>query len=317
MNEVPMRLRLRATPDQRSVGFTVVEMLCVVAIIGGIASFPALSFRGARTPVPTVRIHPSSPILPKSIVLPAFDVATTSVLPEEVFAVGDRKAFLRRPARPAGGGPWVWYAPTLFGNVPNQSNEWLFTRLLDRGIAVAGIDVGESYGSPAGRAAFSAFYDAMAKRGLSKRPVLLAQSRGGLMLYNWAAENPEKIGGIAGIYPVCDLRSYPGLERAAPAYGMTPGRLEANLSKHNPIDRLKRLADKGVPIFHIHGDSDATVPLKRNSRVIHDRYKALGGSMELVVVPGKGHAEVPEFFHSKRLLDFIVKHADPAPHPPD
>jgi hypothetical protein len=28
------------------------------------------------------------------------------------------------------------------------------------------------------------------------------------MLYNWAAENPERVAGIAGIYPVCDLRSY-------------------------------------------------------------------------------------------------------------
>ena len=312
-----MRLIVRVTRERRSVGSTPVELLCVLAAIGVFVALLLLPLRTAREPGPSVRVHPGPRIAPRCHVLPAFDVATTSVLPEEIFAVGDRKAFLRRPARPAAGGPWVWYAPTLFGNVPNQSNEWLFARLLDRGIAVAGIDVGESYGSPAGRAAFSAFYDAMAKRGLSKRPVLLAQSRGGLMLYNWAAENPEKIGGIAGIYPVCDLRSYPGLERAAPAYGMTPGRLEANLSTHNPIDRLKRLADKGVPIFHIHGDSDATVPLKRNSRVIFDRYTALGGRMELVVVLGKGHAEVPEFFHSKRLLDFIVKHADPAPHPPD
>ena len=96
------------------------------------------------------------------------------------------------------------------------------------------------------------------------------------MLYNWAAENAGKVGGIAGIYPVCDLRSYPGLTIASPAYSMTPEQLGDHLFEHNPIDRLQPLAQAGVPIFHIHGDSDATVPLAQNSQVVYDRYKAGG-----------------------------------------
>ena len=31
--------------------------------------------------------------------------------------------------------------------------------------------------------------------------------------------------------------------------------------RHNPVARLAPLAKAGVPIFHIHGDSDAVVPL--------------------------------------------------------
>ena len=93
---------------------------------------------------------------------------------------------------------------------------------LAKGIAIAGVDVGESYGSPEGRKVYSALYNELVTgKGFAPRAALLARSRGGLMLYNWAAENPDKVRCIVGIYPVCDLRSYPGLERAAPAYGFT------------------------------------------------------------------------------------------------
>ena len=34
--------------------------------------------------------------------------------------------------------------------------------------------------------------------------------------------------------------------------------------------------------------------------------KALGGTVELVIVPGKGHEEVDEYFKSDRLLEFLL-----------
>ena len=71
----------------------------------------------------------------------------------------------------------------------------MFERFLAEGIAVAGVDVGESYGSPQGRAHFTALYrELVERRGFSRKPCLLARSRGGLMLYNWAAEHPESVG---------------------------------------------------------------------------------------------------------------------------
>src|SRR6185295_12521512 len=97
-------------------------------------------------------------------------------------------------------------------------------------------------------------------------------------------ENPDKVRFLVGIYPVCDLRSYPGLKNAAGAYGLTPTELEKQLPEHNPIDRLEALAKASVPILHIHGDADAVVPLAKNSQVIMDRYSALGGKMKLIVV---------------------------------
>jgi pimeloyl-ACP methyl ester carboxylesterase len=220
-------------------------------------------------------------------------------------AIDKHIGFVLHPDKPSADGGWIWYAPTI-GAYPNKSNEWVLKKLLERGFHVAGINVGESYGSPAGRETFSYFHRHLVdKLKLDPKARLLAQSRGGLMLYNWAAENPDKVRCIVGIYPVCDLRSYPGLAKAAGGYGLTPAELEKQLTKNNPIDRLEPLAKAGVPILHIHGDMDAVVPLAKNSQVAFDRYKALGGKMQLIVVPGKGHAEIAEYFQEPRLVQFL------------
>lgn len=227
----------------------------------------------------------------------------------EVFLIHDRTAFLIQPtkAQKQGATPWVWYAPTLPG-LPGEEERWMFERLLAAGVAVAGIDVGESYGSPAGRALFSALYDELTKkRKLASKPALLARSRGGLMLYNWAAENPSHISGVAGIYPVCDLRSYPGLAKACGAYGLTEEQLSARLTEHNPVERLARLAKARVPLFHIHGDQDTVVPLEQNSGELARRYQQLGGNITLRIMPGRGHDMWSGWFQSQELVDFLIR----------
>jgi len=231
----------------------------------------------------------------------------------EVFAMEGRPAFLILPEKSKEGPiPWVWYAPTLRG-LPGGAEKWMFERFLKAGIAIAGVDVGESYGSPKGRALYSALHEHLVtKRGLAKQACLLARSRGGLMLYCWAAENPDKVRCITGIYPVCNIASYPGLKRACGAYGLTVEELETELAKHNPIDRLAPLAKAKVPIFHIHGDKDGTVPLDQNSAIIKERYDKLGGPMTLEVVPGQGHNMWSGWFQSQNLVDFLIKHATQA-----
>lgn len=232
-------------------------------------------------------------------------------MPGEVFEVGGRTAFLilPKPERRAAGMPWVWYAPTLPG-LPGAEETWMFQKFLNAGIAVAGIDVGESYGSPDGRAIFTSFHrELVDKRRLSRRPCLLARSRGGLMLYNWAVEHPESVGCIAGIYPVCDLRSYPGIDKAAPAYRMTPEQLTEALTRHNPVDRVGPLARAGVPVLHIHGDRDTVVPVETNSAEPARRYRQSGGDMMLLVIEGRGHDMWPGWFQSRELVDFVVARA--------
>jgi fermentation-respiration switch protein FrsA (DUF1100 family) len=231
----------------------------------------------------------------------------------QTLTVADHQAFVLEPpesARIEGPMPWVWYAPTLGRNLPGGAEQWMFERLHAAGISVAGVNVGESYGSPEGRDVYQAFYEELTQtRGYSTRPVLLARSRGGLMLYSWAVEHPESVGGIAGIYPVCNVASYPGLAKAAPAYGMTAKELEAKLAEHNPIDRLEKLAAAHVPIFHLQGDSDRVVPHEKNSGLLAERYRAFGGPVEVELIKGQGHNMWRGWFESQRLTDFMIAKA--------
>lgn len=264
-------------------------------------------------------LRPSFPLLQVFLALaPALALAAESALgpktlplPGETFVISGRPAFLI-PA-PAGAAekskPWVWYAPTL-PPYPGKEERWLFEQFLAAGIAIAGIDVGESYGSPAGRKLFTALHTEMSQsRGYSPRPVLLGRSRGGLMTLSWAAENPDKVAAFAGIYPVCNLASYPGVAKAASAYGLTAQQLQAHLAEHNPIDRLAPLAAARVPLFAIHGDIDKVVPLEANSGLLKERYTALGGAMELIVPAGQGHNLWRGFFESAELVAFVQRHA--------
>lgn len=235
-------------------------------------------------------------------------------LPGEVWRIDGHTAFLIPAGEPPAGRPkpWVWYAPTL-PPYPGEAERWMFERFTRAGLAIAGIDVGESYGSPSGRAGFSALYaELTGRRGYSRKPVLLGRSRGGLQLINWAADQPAQVAAFAGIYPVCNLASYPGLGKAAPAYGLSVEELTTNLARHNPVDRLAPLAAARIPLFAIHGDVDRLVPLEANSGLLRERYTALGGTMKLVVPPGQGHSMWTGFFQSEELIAFVLHHAFPS-----
>lgn len=244
---------------------------------------------------------------------PAEQKRPAKVLPMagELMTIKGHEAFLILPktVTTKGKTAWVWYAPTLPG-LPGTEEKWMFEKFLDAGMAVAGIDVGESYGSTNGRALFSALYkELVKKRGLAKTPCLLARSRGGLMLYNWAVEHPSWVACIAGIYPVCNLCSYPGIEKACGAYAMTAEQLSTQLAEHNPIDRLKPLAKARVPIYHIHGDSDTLVPLAQNTGELAQRYQQLGGEVTVNVIKGQGHNMWAGWFECQELVDFVISHA--------
>lgn len=241
----------------------------------------------------------------------------TLPLPGEVFRVEGRTAFVIYPQLKTTNAPipWVWYAPTLPG-LPGLEEKWMFERFTNAGIAIVGIDVGESYGSPDGRALYSAFYKELTgHRGLASKAVMLGRSRGGLMTLSWAADNADKVAGFAGIYPVCNIASYPGVASASGAYHFKAAEFSEKLKEHNPIDRLAALAKAGVPLFAIHGDVDKVVPLEVNSGEVKKRYEALGGKMQLIIPPGQGHNMWSGFFQCQELVDFVLteaKRAKPA-----
>ncbi len=126
----------------------------------------------------------------------------------EAFDIAGRQAFLYAAPVPAAGKPWIWYAPTLNG-ISLAGRKKYFETFLAEGISIAGYDLGEVRGSPSSTEKFSQFYDEMVRRGWSAKPILLGQSRGGMMTLAWAFRNPDKVKAWVGIYPVCNLASWP------------------------------------------------------------------------------------------------------------
>ena len=205
--------------------------------------------------------------------------------------------------------PWLWYMPSDY-KLPGKLEQWMMKTCLSNGIAVAGIDLKGDFGTPAGRAVMTAFYkEVTEKHGLTKKACMLARSYGGTQMYNWAAEHPDSVACLAGIYPVCNLASYPGLKAAAGKYGMSLEQFTRELKQHNPIDRLAPLAKAQVPIYHNTGDIDTLVPGKDNSFLLAQRYKALGGDITVTVFKGQGHNYWTGFFEDEAMAAFIIKHA--------
>lgn len=247
-----------------------------------------------------------------AILLPAQESPPKKILPlpGEVFDFKDRTAFIISPAEIENKNadrPWIWYAPTL-PPYPGQAERWMFEQFLEAGISIAGIDVGESYGSVCGTVEFSDFYDYLvSEKKMSKRPGLLARSRGGLMLLNWAVEHPDQVRCMGGIYPVFDLSSYPGTQRAQLAYHLPKEDLQLYLSKFNPVPRVEALAKNSVPIYCLHGDNDTVVPLEFNSGSLAAEYWKHGGPLTLVVHRGQGHNMWPLWFQNQPLVDFMIQ----------
>jgi hypothetical protein len=229
------------------------------------------------------------------------------------FLVGGKSCFLLKPqgALPAHK-PWVWYAPTFVPKLPKHLHLYYISRLLQAGIHLGGMDIGESWGNPAGRIAFNTFHEHMiATFGLEGRACLLAQSRGGMMHYNWAVENPQKVKCVAGIYPMVTATE-PLKQHVYEAHGLSEDAFKVQKVMHNPLDRIAPLAQACVPIYHIHGDADELVPFQPNAAEFVKRYRAAAQFPEMAqleVVAGKGHEEVEELFTSQNLINWLIKQA--------
>jgi predicted esterase len=230
----------------------------------------------------------------------------------EIFEIVSHKAVAYSAPKPAEGKPWLWYAPTLNGGVSLAGRPMYFEAFMKAGISIAGFDLGEVRGSPTSTAKFTLFYEEMVKRGYSPKPILLGQSRGGMMTLAWAFRNPDKVKAWVGIYPVCNLASW-SLKNSKPQtladFAMTEPELVAKLSEFNPIDNLKGLLANKVPMFAVHGDSDVVVPYDLNTMLLKECYEAGGGQITVKVIPGEGHKVGPSFFECQELVDFILKHA--------
>jgi predicted esterase len=253
---------------------------------------------------------PTLPILLALLSLLSLPVVADDKLPRvaETFEIDGHKAFVYAAPEPAKEKPWLWYAPTLKG-VSLVERKLYFESLMHAGISIAGFDLGEVRGAPASTAKFSLFYEEMVRRSWSPKPILLGQSRGGMMMLAWAMGNPDKVRAFVGIYPVCNLASWSLKNSKADTladFAMPEAELVATLGQFNPVDNLQGLLANKVPMFVVHGDSDVVVPYDDNTRVLKERYEAGGGQITVKLIPGEGHKVSPSFFECQELLDFVI-----------
>lgn len=226
------------------------------------------------------------------------------------FDFNGRKAVIVAPAEAAEGKPWIWRA-RFFGHEPQADIE-----LLKKGFHLTYCDVGGLFGAPQAVEIWDAFYaEVTTKYGFSKKPALEGMSRGGLIIYNWAKANPDKVACIYADAPVCDIRSWPGgkgegkgspktWEQCLKVYGLTDAESEAH--RGNPIDGLKPLVDAGVPLLHVVGDADDVVPVSENTAILEKRIRELGGEIEVIHKPGVGH-HPHSLEDPKPIVDFVLK----------
>ena len=215
------------------------------------------------------------------------------------------------PKKIADGKPWVWRA-RFWGHEPQFD-----LAMLERGYHVVYCDVGNLFGSPEAVKRWNECYNYLRFEHLfADRVVLEGMSRGGLIIYNWAAANPDKVAAIYGDAPVMDFKSWPGGKGASKgaasawktclkAYGMSEA--EALAYKGNPIDNLVPLAKAGIPIIHVVGDVDKVVPVAENTAIAEARYKELGGVFEVIHKKDVGHH--PHCLKDPQpIVDFILRH---------
>ena len=228
------------------------------------------------------------------------------------FKIGDADCLVVKPRKTAKGKPWVWRA-RFWGHEPQTD-----LALLAKGWHVVYCEVGGLFGSPKAIERWDRFYEFLiTQHEFSKKAALEGMSRGGLIIYNWASNNPTKVTAIYGDAPVCDFKSWPGgkgKSKGSPSswkqclvsYGFTES--QALAFRGNPIDRLEPLAKAGIPILHIVGDADSVVPITENSNIIEKRYRALGGTIKVIHKKGVGH-HPHSLKDPKPIVEFFLNHA--------
>jgi len=204
------------------------------------------------------------------------------------FEVEGKNAWIAEPAKPLPGNPWVWC----------MEFPWAFSyrcgapEFLQKGFYYGHVEVGNTFASPDALRIMEKFYRKAVAIGLSPKVALMGLSRGGLYAYRFAVNNPEKVSLIYGDAPVCDFKSWPGGKgkskrsekdwQSLMSCYRFKDETEALNYPGNPVDNLKILAEHKIPVLHVVGELDTTVPVAENSDVVEKRYKELGGMIQVI-----------------------------------
>ncbi len=215
------------------------------------------------------------------------------------------------PKKPNSERLWVWRA-RFWGHEPQTD-----IALLENGFHVVYVDVSGFYGNKEAVKIWNDFYDFIIQEyNLNKKAVLEAMSRGGLIAYNWAAENTDKVFCIYADAPVCDIKSWPGglfsgkgseqdWEECLKAYNLD----EKSVLDFEgiPIYTSVKVAKANIPVLHVCGDSDKVVPFVENTAKLKEKFKANGGEIQIILKNGVGH-HPHSLQNPEPIVTFILGH---------
>lgn len=179
------------------------------------------------------------------------------------------------PNNPAWGKPWVFRADRTI-----ERDATVEQALLAKGYYIV-IPSITSQSGPV-RKDWDKIYTTLTEKGFSKKPVMMGTGAYGGEAYEWAIYNPDK---VSCIY----------VDNVA---------MRSLMEKKAPIDTLAPLAKAGIKTLHVSGANDPW--LATDTRVAERRYKALGGSMTVITIPGEGHfPKTPR--NPEKIVAFITK----------
>lgn len=226
------------------------------------------------------------------------------------FDVNGRESLIVCPETPLDGNPWVWRTE-FFG-----AFDMVDRALLKMGWHLAYHRVSDMYGCPESIEFLNEFQGTVeAEFNLAPKAVLFGFSRGGLYAFNYAAKYPEKVAVLYLDAPVLDISSWPGGkgtgEGSAECWAECMNRYNLNEEtwksfNENPLDKVTKVAEAGIPIIVVAGSVDRIVPYTENSAILKEKYENLGGNIKVILKPLVDHH--PHSLEDPTpVVDFIMK----------
>lgn len=204
------------------------------------------------------------------------------------FDVDGRESFIVCPKEPAQGNPWVWRTE-FFGAF--DFADWV---LLQQGWHLAYTHCSDMYGSPLSVSYFEQFYRiCTTEYGLHAKPSLFGFSRGALYAVQYALAHPDHCSSLYLDAPVLNLLSWPsGLgigvgdpycrDQLPAVFGYADFEDFRTHYHDHPTDHAKDLAQTGLPVLIVYGDSDRVVPHTENTIPFYHAFRESGGDIRLI-----------------------------------
>ena len=180
------------------------------------------------------------------------------------------------PNHPIQGNPWIYRA-----DFSNPSSD-IDIELLSCGYHIVTGPISTNSDGPV-LDDWNLVYDYLVKHGFSSKAVVGGVGGAAGEAYQWAIQNPGKVSCIFVMNPI----------------------LRSMLAEVQPLRNLEPLARAGIPVLHLVGEQNAA--MQSQTREAERRYKEMGGSFTVIVIPGETHFLIPVKDPSP-VIDFLNKH---------